>query len=667
MTKSAYSRLSRAESAKLEATLWALVYGGIPGIVHIGGLKNFHLTSDLSREIYAEYILGEFNTHEIDLGIYEDNFTPSNIGNVEFSKPGGSEDDKITLLEYIQSAVSSNASKATSTTKIDFIGSSKDLFADGVLGTSSVHVTGNASIQKGEIIAELTIKHAVGQEQANDLDLQFDGIRIEPLPQREGALEAPIVSVKGSVRRRLTLPMNENAKAAEFQKFKGEIEAFKSEISQIRSTLTKIIDQGGYLNIDPSADVPVPMRRPDVLEQAVKGNVSQNLPGNLGDLSSKSGDEFNDMLHSKMPVANDEAFLTSEVLKSTEFSPDLGYKSRGGIALENKRILPGAQPILAPSFDPGDRGDRNKSGTNSVTVPKADQLSSETALPGDGAAPMSGVPTLSGAQPILPSSFEAGLEPDLEPGLDPASGPETAPAAAGQIPDRATASGLEADSDRFLRKTSYRTFRKIGRTPEEEQQGNDELWEEFEQGYLEMNGHEKAAELLAARRFSRRWALSDYAEDADGLMLKYPVERVYPNIEEIGYGYVDEDVKAALSRQGIRAKKWYLTPNDKTGGDWEQGWMDEDGYGPRMTLAYDDEVGQRHRLSDSYQVNVRGAAIKLKQQQLKAERMKAGQTGPGPASGPRVDIPKKAPVPLQAPTTAQTPVSKPKPDVRPTV
>ncbi|MES0880519.1 hypothetical protein [Roseibium sp. SCP14] len=303
----------------------------------------------------------------------------------------------------------------------------------------------------------------------------------------------------------------------------------------------------------------------------------------------------------------------------------------------------------------------------SAPVPKADQLSPETVLPGDGTAPLSGVPTLPGAQPILPSSFEPGLEPGPEPGLASASGPETAPAAAGQIPERAAASGLEADSDRFLRQTSYRTFRKIGRTPEEEQQGNDELWEEFEQGYLEMNGHEKAAELLAARRFSRRWALSDYAEDADGLMLKYPVERVYPNIEEIGYSYVDEDVKAALSRQGIRAKKWYLTPNDKTGGDWEQGWMDRDGYGPRMTLAYDDEAGQRHRLSDSYQVNVRGAAIKLKQQQLKAERMKAGQTGPRPASGPRVDIPKKAPVALQAPTSVQAPVPRPKPDVGSTV
>jgi hypothetical protein len=303
----------------------------------------------------------------------------------------------------------------------------------------------------------------------------------------------------------------------------------------------------------------------------------------------------------------------------------------------------------------------------SAPVPKADQLSPETALPGGGTAPMSGVPTLPGAQQILPSSLELGLEPALEPGLDPASGPETAPAAAGQIPDRATASGLEADSDRFLRKTSYRTFRKIGRTPEEEQQGQDELWEEFEQGYLEMNGREQAAELLAARRFSRRWALSDYAEDADGLMMKYPMERVYPNIEEIGYSYVDEDVKAALSRQGIRAKKWYLTPNDKTGGDWEQGWMDRDGYGPRMTLAYDDEAGQRHRLSDSYQVNVRGAAIKLKQQQLKAERMKAGQTVPEPASDPRVTMPEKAPVSLQSPTLVQAPVPRPKPDVRPPV
>ncbi|MEM9632973.1 MAG: hypothetical protein AAGA50_16700 [Pseudomonadota bacterium] len=311
----------------------------------------------------------------------------------------------------------------------------------------------------------------------------------------------------------------------------------------------------------------------------------------------------------------------------------------------------------------------------SAPVPTADQLSPETVLPGDGTVPASAVPTLPGAQPILPSSFEAGLEPGLEPALEPgldpasgqASGPETAPAAAGQIPDRAGVSGPDEDGDRFLRKTSYKTFRKIGRTPEEEQQGHDELWEEFEQGYLEMNGHEQAAELLAARRFSRRWALSDYAEDADGLMLKYPLERVYPNIEEIGYSYVDEDVNAALSHQGIRAKKWYLTPNDKTGGDWEQGWMDEDGYGPRMTLAYDDEAGQRHRLSDSYQVNVRGAAIKLKQKQLRAERMKAGQTAPAAATGPRVDIPKKAPVALQAPTSVQAPVPTPKPDVRPLV
>ncbi|WP_035898062.1 hypothetical protein, partial [Labrenzia sp. DG1229] len=44
--------------------------------------------------------------------------------------------------------------------------------------------------------------------------------------------------------------------------------------------------------------------------------------------------------------------------------------------------------------------------------------------------------------------------------------------------------------------------------------------------------------------------------------------------------------------------------NRRTGSDWLQGGYDEDGYGPRMTLSYDDEAGERRVVTESFQANV---------------------------------------------------------------
>ena len=147
MTESAYSRLSVYEARMLDITLMGLWTGAF------GGLENVDLTMDLVREVYSEYILGEFNTHTVDMSVYSQNFSNENISTILFDAPQGF--GRIDLNQYIQNAIYHSSTPDFAIANIDFVGSSTDLFGDGVLGTSSVRVTGSARIENGQIVADL--------------------------------------------------------------------------------------------------------------------------------------------------------------------------------------------------------------------------------------------------------------------------------------------------------------------------------------------------------------------------------------------------------------------------------------------------------------------------------------------------------------------------------
>lgn len=157
------------------------------------------------------------------------------------------------------------------------------------------------------------------------------------------------------------------------------------------------------------------------------------------------------------------------------------------------------------------------------------------------------------------------------------------------------------------RTSSFDRYRRLGRSSEEEASALADYNALYRDSFVDMNGDPDVAALLAAERFSKVWGLSDYVPEAEGTVLKHPLEKVYPGLEDVGHGYVREDVEARLESQGIGVVRWYLSPNDKTGSDWRRGGVDEQGLGPRMTLSYETETGEQHWVSDSFQADVRSA------------------------------------------------------------
>ena len=174
---------------------------------------------------------------------------------------------------------------------------------------------------------------------------------------------------------------------------------------------------------------------------------------------------------------------------------------------------------------------------------------------------------------------------------------------------------FDAKNRNFARKTSYDTYKRLGSTPEEEAQGLDEYRSLLRESYVEMNGHQEAAKMLAARKFARIWGLTDFAPVGAGTVVRYPVETAYADLEKNGHAYVRQDVEALFESEGIVPAKWYLSPNEKTARDRRLGPTDSEGYGPRMTLAYDDATGVRHTMTTDFQANVG----RVKQRQAKPQ------------------------------------------------
>ncbi|CTQ53107.1 hypothetical protein LP7551_01628 [Roseibium album] len=303
----------------------------------------------------------------------------------------------------------------------------------------------------------------------------------------------------------------------------------------------------------------------------------------------------------------------------------------GGGAVE-KAVMAGASQEEMADVLKSEVNEISASGEvlSNVPVAQSNLLSPETILAGDEKVPLSGAAQIPGSQPILPPAFETEQ---------------------GHV-NGSAASAVK--SDPFQRKTSYERYQSFGFRPEEKAQALDEHKELLRKSYLDMNGHEEAAEMLAVERFLRKWGPSAFAPDADGIVMKYPVEKVYPGLENSGHGYVRDDVEEFLAGQGIKAGRWYLSPNEKTGQDWGLGWTDEEGYGPRMTLAYEDAAGRRHQVTDRFQANVRRASLRQSEKPAKGVQGREAQGGAA-RQDPAENTPQKLTVP----------VPRQKPEIRP--
>ncbi|MEO1115129.1 MAG: hypothetical protein AAFY05_22465 [Pseudomonadota bacterium] len=237
----------------------------------------------------------------------------------------------------------------------------------------------------------------------------------------------------------------------------------------------------------------------------------------------------------------------------------------------------------------------------------------------EGEARLSGTGQIPGSDPILPSTLEAGAPGDEGPSEE-AEGPAQGSGFNGEAPAGAEfirktgvsfspAAGDPAQAatgvDPYARKTSYDQDRKLGRTPEEEEEALAEFEDLLREAYV-VTGDMLMARGMASAQLKVEWGSSAFAAE-EGTVMKYPVEKAYADPEEDGHGYVRTDVESLLASAGIKARRWYLEPNGKTAEDRFRGSMDKDGYGPRMTLSYDDEAGTRHVVTEGFQAHVAGA------------------------------------------------------------
>ncbi|MBG6156736.1 hypothetical protein IWQ52_002847 [Labrenzia sp. EL_159] len=266
----------------------------------------------------------------------------------------------------------------------------------------------------------------------------------------------------------------------------------------------------------------------------------------------------------------------------------------------------------------------------------------------EGEAPLSDVDRLPGSDPILPPS----IWPEERLHGAGRSGADDLAAASGQAGSGATGSFSD-------RKTSYDRIRRFGGSPEEEAQALAEYNAQLKQSLIYMRGDEEVAKVVAARILALEWGLTAFSAHEDGTVIKYPVEKVYSDLEEDGFRYVREDAEQALTDRGIRAKQVYVMPNRRTGSDWLQGGYDKDGYGPRMTLSYDDEAGERRVVTESFQANVDRAWQRSRMTHMARLRQKAEEFGLTQPEKPKTEtgtfIPRTTPVPSDVPVPKAKP------------
>jgi hypothetical protein len=116
----------------------------------------------------------------------------------------------------------------------------------------------------------------------------------------------------------------------------------------------------------------------------------------------------------------------------------------------------------------------------------------------------------------------------------------------------------------------------------------------FRESLGEVGGDLDAAQELAFQRMSRNWGVSEFSPHGSNIILKHPVEKLYPALEEDGHKYVRDQAKAVLEEEGIEARRFFLVGNQYTVADRRAG------RAPRLTLVYDDQNGVRQQLNTAF-------------------------------------------------------------------
>lgn len=197
MSDDPYSRLS-SELKQLVDARWSLVEN-----LGIGaGLTDPAPTKDIALAQWSRFALGEFAVETVDMSVYAHRASSARISNVEWESDDGTQ--KVNFARFLTSKAKVAADAGETDFAFTFAGASTSLFADGLLGTSSVIINGSATIVNNELQVDLSYQHAFGVELNNQINTHVAGYKLFPLPGDETF--APVNYVTGHVDYEMSVP-----------------------------------------------------------------------------------------------------------------------------------------------------------------------------------------------------------------------------------------------------------------------------------------------------------------------------------------------------------------------------------------------------------------------------------------------------------------------------
>jgi GH24 family phage-related lysozyme (muramidase) len=126
-----------------------------------------------------------------------------------------------------------------------------------------------------------------------------------------------------------------------------------------------------------------------------------------------------------------------------------------------------------------------------------------------------------------------------------------------------------------------------------------EYKELFKEAVQETGGDLDAAEEVAKTRLARLWKASEFSPFGGGVVIKYPVEALYPADPGGSFEYVRDQAHEALKAEGIEPEEVYFT------GDPEYTLKDfRAGRAPRMQLLYRDGNGVMQLYPETFSADI---------------------------------------------------------------
>ena len=162
--KRPFDRLDTLDRLRIRVTLAAVWAHGM-----FSGSDNVAQTWRLAEDNLARLLLGEFSVETLKLSDFDQRVTEEVVKNIEFNDRNISE---FSFEDYVANQAAAAFLAKRRSFPIKFAGSSKEVFADAVVGTTSFIIEGTGTVVDEETTnISVSIRHATGFDLFNELHL----------------------------------------------------------------------------------------------------------------------------------------------------------------------------------------------------------------------------------------------------------------------------------------------------------------------------------------------------------------------------------------------------------------------------------------------------------------------------------------------------------------